>query len=99
YEDEGHSGPKLRGRHRLNKNLDATHFIHIPLFYVPENTVHYERLFPSCSAFVAALYQAAKTWHVDVRKATIFGIASIAILIAGLVIESHFDIFPDDDGD
>ncbi|MGA7023050.1 MAG: hypothetical protein WB036_09695, partial [Pseudolabrys sp.] len=31
------------------------------------------------------------------RKATIFGIASIAILIAGLVIESHFDIFPDDD--
>ena len=26
YEDEGHSGPKLRGRHRLNKNLDATHF-------------------------------------------------------------------------
>jgi 3-deoxy-D-manno-octulosonic acid (KDO) 8-phosphate synthase len=33
------------------------------------------------------------------RKATIFGIASIAILIAGLVIESHFDIFPDDDGD
>ena len=36
---------------------------------------------------------------VDVRKATIFGIASIAILIAGLVIESHFDIFPDDDGD
>ncbi|MGA6994618.1 MAG: hypothetical protein WBZ22_00015, partial [Pseudolabrys sp.] len=69
------------------------------LFYVPENTVHYERLFPSCSAFVAALYQAAKTWHVDVRKATIFGIASIAILIAGLVIESHFDIFPDDDGD
>ncbi|MGA9340546.1 MAG: hypothetical protein WBV66_23195, partial [Pseudolabrys sp.] len=42
YEDEGHSGPKLRGRHRLNKNLDATHFIHIPLFYVPENTVHYD---------------------------------------------------------
>ena len=33
------------------------------------------------------------------RKATILGIASIAILIAGFVIESHFDIFPDDDDD
>ena len=30
------------------------------------------------------------------RKATILGIASIAILIAGFVIESHFGIF---DGD
>ena len=33
------------------------------------------------------------------RRAVILGIASIAILIAGLVIESHFDIFPDDDDD
>ena len=33
------------------------------------------------------------------RKATILGIASIAILIAGFVIDSHFDIFPDDDDD
>jgi len=33
------------------------------------------------------------------RKATILGIASIAILIAGFVIESYFDIFPDDDDD
>jgi 3-deoxy-D-manno-octulosonic acid (KDO) 8-phosphate synthase len=32
------------------------------------------------------------------RRATILGIASIAILIAGLAIESHFGIF-DDDGD
>ena len=29
YEDEGHFDPKLRGRHRLNKNIDATHFIHV----------------------------------------------------------------------
>ena len=33
------------------------------------------------------------------RKATILGIASIAILIAGFVIESYFDIFPEDDDD
>ncbi|MFZ0672367.1 MAG: hypothetical protein WAM50_18910, partial [Pseudolabrys sp.] len=26
YEDAGHFDPKLRGRHRLNKNVDATHF-------------------------------------------------------------------------
>ena len=32
------------------------------------------------------------------RRAIILGIASIAILIAGFVIESHFGIF-DDDGD
>jgi hypothetical protein len=25
YEDEGHFDPKLRGRHGLNKNVDATH--------------------------------------------------------------------------
>jgi hypothetical protein len=31
------------------------------------------------------------------RRATILGIASIAILIAGFVIEDHFDIFSDDD--
>ena len=35
----------------------------------------------------------------DKRRATIFGIASIAILIAGFVIEDHFGIFPDDDDD
>jgi hypothetical protein len=29
YEDEGHFDPKPRGRHHLNKNLDATHFIHV----------------------------------------------------------------------
>ena len=29
YEDAGHFDPKLRGRHRLNKNVDATHFIHV----------------------------------------------------------------------
>jgi hypothetical protein len=33
------------------------------------------------------------------RRATILGIASIAILIAGFVIESHFGIFDDDDDD
>ena len=31
------------------------------------------------------------------RRATILGIASIAILIAGFVIESHFGIFDGDD--
>ncbi|MGB9020946.1 MAG: hypothetical protein WCC77_25380 [Pseudolabrys sp.] len=48
-----------------------------------------------------ACYRAATKAEPDGnrRKATIFGIASIAILIAGLVIESHFDIFPDDDDD
>lgn len=46
-----------------------------------------------------ACYRAATKAEHDgnKRKATILGIASIAILIAGLVIESHFDIFPDDD--
>ena len=29
HEDEGRFDPKLRGRHRLNKNIDATHFIHL----------------------------------------------------------------------
>ena len=29
YEDAGHFDPKLRGRHRLYKNIDATHFIHV----------------------------------------------------------------------
>ena len=29
YEDKGHFDPKLRGSHRLNKNIDATHFIHV----------------------------------------------------------------------
>jgi hypothetical protein len=33
------------------------------------------------------------------RVASLLGIASLAILIAGFVIESHFDIFPDDDDD
>ena len=31
------------------------------------------------------------------RRALILGIAGIAILIAGFVIEDHFDIFSDDD--
>ena len=31
------------------------------------------------------------------RRAIILGIAGIAILIAGFVIEDHFDIFSDDD--
>lgn len=46
-----------------------------------------------------ACYRAATKAEQDgnKRKATILGIASIAILIAGFVIESHFDIFPDDD--
>ena len=46
-----------------------------------------------------ACYMAAAKAEKDgnKRKATILGIASIAILIVGFVIESYFDIFPDDD--
>ena len=48
-----------------------------------------------------ACYRAATKAEQDGnrRKAIILGIASIAILIAGFVIDSHFDIFPDDDDD
>ncbi|MGB6815505.1 MAG: hypothetical protein WBE29_00875 [Pseudolabrys sp.] len=54
-----------------------------------------------------ACYRAATKAEQDgnKRRATILGIASIAILIAGFVIESHFDTFSqtddddDDDGD
>ena len=48
-----------------------------------------------------ACYRAATKAEHDgnKRKAIILGIASIAILITGFVIESQFDIFPDDDDD
>ena len=48
-----------------------------------------------------ACYRAAAKAEHDgnIRKATILGVASIAILIAGFVIDSHFDIFPDNDDD
>jgi hypothetical protein len=48
-----------------------------------------------------ACYRAATKAEQDgnKRRAIILGIASIAILIAGFVIEDHFDIFSDDDDD
>jgi hypothetical protein len=48
-----------------------------------------------------ACYRAATKAEHDgnKRKAIILGIASIAILIAGFVIEDHFDIFSGDDDD
>ena len=48
-----------------------------------------------------ACYRAAAKAEQDgnKRRAIILGIDSIAILIAGFVIEDHFDIFSDDDGD
>lgn len=48
-------------------------------------------------AFYRAATKAERTGNK--RRATILGIASIAILIAGFVIESHFGIFDDDDND
>ena len=44
-----------------------------------------------------ACYRAEAEQAGNKRRAIILGIAGIAILIAGFVIEDHFDIFSDDD--
>jgi hypothetical protein len=50
-----------------------------------------------CFAYYRAATKAERAGNK--RWAIILGIASIAILIVGFVIESHFGIFDDDDDD